>query len=230
MKASVPARAKPSARPRPKVVRKALRPGRPVVESNVERRGLLLDVTLELFASQGIAGTSLNAIAQKANVTPALVHYYFGNKEKLVDVVINERLLPLMVEIIKPLDMEESDPLQAIQTLAQWMIDITTATPWLSALWVREVLSEGGQLREWILENIAVQMNEKLGKLVIAAQKKGQLNKKLDPRLVIVSLIGLTLFPLAGAPIWQKLPGNKNISTEDLSRHMLELFAHGVEV
>jgi len=227
MKNSPPA--KPKSRSGAKPAKKALRPGRPVVESNIERRQLLLDVTLELFANHGIAGTSLNAIALKANVTPALVHYYFGNKEKLVDVVINERLLPLMIEFIKPLDMEDSDPLQAIQTLARWLIDLTAATPWLSALWVREVLSEGGQLREWILDNVAVQMNEKLGKLVIAAQKKGQLNKKLDPRLVIVSLIGLTLFPLACAPIWQELPGNKNISTENMSKHMLELFTNGIE-
>jgi AcrR family transcriptional regulator len=230
MKSRAPAKAKTPAKSRAKVARKALRPGRPVIESNIERRTLLLDVTLELFANQGIAGTSLNAIAQKANVTPALVHYYFGNKEQLVDVVINERLVPLMLEIIKPLDMEESDPLQAIQTLAQWMIDLTASTPWLSALWVREVLSEGGQLREWIMDNVALQLNEKLGKIVMAAQKKGQLNKKLDPRLIIVSLIGLTLFPLACAPIWQKLPGNKSISTEEMSKHMLELFANGVGV
>jgi AcrR family transcriptional regulator len=215
--------------PRKPAVARVKKPGRPLADETVIRRQLLLETAVELFASQGIAATSLHAIAQKARVTPALVHYYFGNKQKLVEAVIQECLLPLMTELVKPLEMEEDDPLQAIQTLARWLIDLTAATPWLSALWVREVLSEGGQLREWIVDNIAVQLDEKLGNLVVAAQKKGQLNKKLDPRLVIVSLIGLTLFPLACAPIWRAFPRNKNISIEGMSRHMLELFANGIE-
>jgi TetR/AcrR family transcriptional regulator len=42
-------------------------------------------------------------------------------------------------------------------------------------------------------------------------------------------LIGLTLFPLAAAPIWRQLPGYKSISTEQLAQHMLALLAHGIE-
>jgi AcrR family transcriptional regulator len=221
--------AAPRRRSRKIPVVQAKKPGRPLADETVIRRQLLLETAVELFASQGIAATSLHVIAQKAHVTPALVHYYFGNKQKLVDAVILERLVPLMTELVKPLEMEESDPLRAIQALAHWLIDLTSSTPWLSALWVREVLSEGGQLRAWIVDNIALQLNDKLEKLVRAAQKKGQLNKKLDPRLLIVSLIGLTLFPLACAPIWQAFPGNRNISTEAMSKHMLELFANGIE-
>ena len=41
--------------------------------------------------------------------------------------------------------------------------------------------------------------------MVSRSQRAGQLNPDLDPRLLVVSLVGLTLFPAAGAPIWRQM-------------------------
>ncbi|WP_422747803.1 TetR family transcriptional regulator [Mycobacterium sp. WMMD1722] len=37
------------------------------------------------FADQGVAGTTIRAVARAADVDPALVYHYFGSKEKLLD-------------------------------------------------------------------------------------------------------------------------------------------------
>ncbi|VTP61902.1 Potential acrAB operon repressor [Leclercia adecarboxylata] len=55
----------------------------------------MLDIALDLFSRQGIARTSLNAIAKEAGVTPAMLHYYFNSREQLLDAMIEERFLPL---------------------------------------------------------------------------------------------------------------------------------------
>jgi AcrR family transcriptional regulator len=39
----------------------------------------------ESFARDGWGGTSMRAVARQAGVDPALVHYYFGSKEALLD-------------------------------------------------------------------------------------------------------------------------------------------------
>ena len=70
--------------------RKSRRPGRPRAdETNLRER--LLDAAVECFAGDGIAAASLRNIAIKAGVTPALVHYYFGSKERLLDAFVAER-------------------------------------------------------------------------------------------------------------------------------------------
>ena len=69
-------------------------PGRPTGESQLQRERLL-DAATDAFARIGIHAASLRGIAQQAGVTPALVNYYFGNKERLVDALVEERLLPL---------------------------------------------------------------------------------------------------------------------------------------
>lgn len=68
-------------------------PGRPGNDSP-DLRQHLLDAALTCFSRQGIAATSLRAIATQANVNPALLHYYFGDKAQLQHAVIEERVMP----------------------------------------------------------------------------------------------------------------------------------------
>jgi AcrR family transcriptional regulator len=53
------------------------RPGSP------DTRSAILDAARTLFASGGLSGTSIRAVAAKAGVDPALVHHYFGSKDDL---------------------------------------------------------------------------------------------------------------------------------------------------
>lgn len=48
-----------------------------------DTRAVVLAAARELFAGQGFAGTTIRAIAARAEVDPALVHHYFGSKDDL---------------------------------------------------------------------------------------------------------------------------------------------------
>jgi AcrR family transcriptional regulator len=48
-----------------------------------DTRAAILTAARDAFASRGFDGASLRAIAAAAGVDPALVHHYFGTKEKL---------------------------------------------------------------------------------------------------------------------------------------------------
>lgn len=45
----------------------------------------IVDVARESFATNGLAGTSLRAVAREAGVDPALVHHYFKSKSALLE-------------------------------------------------------------------------------------------------------------------------------------------------
>lgn len=72
--ASVKARASGNKKP----TLRRLGPGRPEGSSNV--RDEILDAAEELFADLGYAGTTLREVADRAQVTQALINYYFGSK------------------------------------------------------------------------------------------------------------------------------------------------------
>ena len=71
-------------------------PGRPArtPDGNAGVREALLDAAIARFTARGIAATSLREIAGQAHVTPALLHYYYGDKAQLVDALVEERMLP----------------------------------------------------------------------------------------------------------------------------------------
>ena len=81
--------------------RKRARGRRPTAET-ADLRATLLDAALACFVRGGIAATSLRDIAKEAGVTPALVHYYFGDKAQLQEAVVTERLLPVVAKMRAP--------------------------------------------------------------------------------------------------------------------------------
>lgn len=79
-------------------------PGRPSGAVPGKSRGTILAAARELFAEQGFIRTTTRAIASKAGVDPALVHYFFQTKAKLFAAVVE---LPILPEQLKAL-LEET--------------------------------------------------------------------------------------------------------------------------
>jgi len=72
-----------------RVPRRRAGPGRPEGTSNV--RDEILDAAEIEFANLGYAGTSLRNVADRAQVTQALISYYFGSKYGLFEAVFLRR-------------------------------------------------------------------------------------------------------------------------------------------
>jgi len=207
--------------------RRKRRAGRPRGDDE-DLRAHLLDTAIAQFSRSGIAATSLRAIATEANVTPAMLHYYFGDKARLVQALIDERLLPALVPMRARLEQLGSDPAVLIEGFVRGIAAVVANHPWLPPLWVREVLCEGGALREVLFSQAIPNLPQMLAQRFGAAQADGRLNADLDPRLLMVSLVGLTLFPAAGAPIWQRMFGADGLGAEVMLKHTLALLEHGV--
>jgi TetR/AcrR family transcriptional regulator len=203
------------------------RPGRPRADE-ANQRERLLDAAVVCFAGDGIAATSLRTIALKAGVTPALVHYYFGSKEQLVEAFIAERMTPVAAALRERLLAAGPDPRALIAAFVRGMHDVVARFPWFPALWVREVLNEKGALRDVLLKQIAPQVAQLVAGALADAQKRGELAADLDPRLTMVSLMGLTMMPLAAEHIWRRVFAADDIDRDVLLRHTLALLDHGL--
>jgi len=203
--------------------------GRPGADAP-DLRPRLLDATLACYAAHGIAATSLRDIARHAGVTPALLHYYFGDRDQLLDAIVAERLLPAIAPLRESIQRADDDIAALVAAFVNGMAEVITHHPWLPALWVREVVSDGGALRDLLTERVAPPIAQLMATRFASAQARGELNPDLDPRLLMVSLIGLTLFPAAGAPIWRRLFDADDLGADDLRRHALALLDRGLEL
>lgn len=223
-------RIKPPRKKKPAATKPCKRaPGRPGADAP-DQRTSLLDAALACFVRQGIAATSLRDIAKEAVVTPALLHYYFGDKAQLVEAVVAERAMPAFDIVRERVAQSGDDIADIVAGFVGGVMDVVTCYPWWPQLWVREVLCEGGALRDLLLAKAAPEVARLLLARFERAQADGQLNPDLDPRLLLPTLVGLTLLPAAGAPIWREVFKADDLGMDDVRRHALVLLDRGLEL
>jgi TetR/AcrR family transcriptional regulator len=207
--------------------REPRRPGRPRADE-ANQRERLLDAAVVCFAAEGVAATSLRSIARQAGVTPALVNYYFGSKQQLLDAFIAERIAPIVQALRDNLLEAGADPRALLAAFVHGIHGVVAQHPWWPTLWVREVLNEKGVLHDVMQKIIAPQVTQLLARTLVDAQKRGAISADLDPRLLVVSLVGLTMFPLAAEHIWRRIFAADDLDRDALLRHTLALLDHGL--
>ncbi|HEY1611164.1 MAG TPA: TetR/AcrR family transcriptional regulator [Paraburkholderia sp.] len=222
-------KAKPSESATPTSGIVARRPGRPSgAAGGAGQRARLIDTALTLFARQGIVDTTLGAIAREAGVTPAMVHYYFKTRDQLIDVLIDERFVPLRDTLGGVFEAYPDDPVAALTELALRFVKLGDEHPWFPPLWVREVISEGGLLRQRMHERFGHAQQLATLQNIERWQKEGKLNPALEPSLVFVSLLGLTVLPLATSQMWRAEPSRRRIGAKEIAHHAVAMITQGI--
>src|SRR5690606_18142630 len=148
---------------------------------------------------------------------------------QLLDAFVAERLLPIVSALAEAVVVSDTDARALASGFVEALHAAVARAPWLPRLWLHEVIADHGALREVFFSQIARQVPRKLAESFAALKQNGALNAGLDPRLLVVSLIGLTLFPLAAEPIWRSLFGAADVDRAMLERHTLALLEHGLE-
>jgi hypothetical protein len=97
--------------------------------------------------------------------------------------------------------------------------------PWVPALIVQEVLTEGGPFREQFIEQFAGQLAPLLVAAVRREQAAGTVRADVEPRLAALSAISLTVFPFLALPVAGRVLG---LSVEDEA--VARLAAHATRV
>ncbi|GLQ99486.1 TetR/AcrR family transcriptional regulator [Dyella mobilis] len=204
-------------------------PGRPSGSINgPEQRVRLLDTALQLFARQGIVETPLAAIAREAGVTPAMLHYYFKSRDQLLDVLIEERIQPRREEIGKTFSADAGDPVTVITQLAERLMRTATEHPWFPSLWMREVFSDNGLLRQRIQQRYGTLHMQSAIDCITRWQREGRLNPDFEPSLLFITIFGLTILPLIATKAWQQDRLRRTLGPADIARHAVAILSHGV--
>jgi AcrR family transcriptional regulator len=135
------------------------RPGRPA--GNSDTRDRILASARELFARNGIGNTSIRAVAAAAGVDSALVHHYFGTKEKLFAAAVRIPIDPMAVlGPLREVPVEELGYKIPSTLLSLWDSEIGAA--FMATL--RSILagSEANLFRSFIQDVVAVEVGARV--------------------------------------------------------------------
>jgi AcrR family transcriptional regulator len=202
--------------------------GRPALDAHPDARDALLDAAVALYAERGVAATTMADVAARAGVTPALVHYYFRPRERLLDAVVDERLSRFVAHVISHLPAADAPTDAWIAALADAVFDAARRMPWMPPIWIREIIAGDGALRSRMLRHLPRALLATLVTRIAAGKRAGTIARDIEPRFAFLTLAGATMFPLATEPLWPALSDGPPPSAARLRRHARAVLAGGL--
>jgi len=112
------------------------------------------------------------------------------------------------------------------------LVQSAAERPWLPALWLHEVVNEGGQLRERVLRHLPADRLQAFSASIAESQRMGAITPGVEPRLVFLSILGLTLLPLATSSLWRRVLQDdaqaRAIDTRAIATHAIAMLTGGL--
>jgi TetR/AcrR family transcriptional regulator len=210
----------------PVAARKRRGRGRPTAENAEDVRRKLLDAARELFPRYGYRGVSSRQIGAAAGVNFAMIRYYFGGKPGLYREMLQGVLQPARSTLDA---MSAPDAPPKLANVFENMTRAWAANPWVAGFVVREVLAPDGPMRAMFLKEFPERLTPVVERLVEGEMAAGKLRADLDPRLLVLSLVSLALFPFLALPLTTRVFGvcNDEEFVERFLNHTVELLARG---
>lgn len=153
---------------------------------NQEKRRLLLEAAVRVFAQKGFHGARVGDVAAEAGVAHGLVYHYFSSKDELLETIFRETWTALLAAMR---EVEEGDDpaREQLRKVGAIVLRTWTRDPDLVRVLVNEV-TRGPQLQREIAE--IRQAFEAIERIVVSGQERGELRDGLDPRLAAYVFYG----------------------------------------
>jgi AcrR family transcriptional regulator len=174
--------------------------------TSVERKRQILGHARRLFAVQGYSATTLEQVADAAEVNSTVLARHFSDKKSLLLGILDE-LRHAAVERW-PVDQNAADPLARLHTLTEISLDLMRThaehVRVVHRLLIEEVDPEAsGVLRSFLQESEGF-----LSRIIVEGQQSGVFRRSLDPRVgaweLIRSALGYSLTQPLGVPLYNE--------------------------
>ncbi len=164
--------------------------------ASVNKRRVILDAAVRVFARQGFHTCRVSDIADEANVAYGLVYHYFSSKEEILDTLFVERW-GLMLSAIREVDASERTPHQKLFAIAGFIIDSYRHDPELMKVIIVEVTRAANTFGRTHLETIRDAYKQIAG-IVARAQAEGIFRPEITPEFAALAFYGCIEQVLSG--------------------------------
>jgi AcrR family transcriptional regulator len=180
----------------------------------------IMEAAERLFADRGFAGTSVRDIAEAAGVNLAMISYYFGSKEKLMEAMFQHRGQYMKMQLQSLLLDSRMTSFQKVEKLVDEYIDRLFQKQCFHKVVMREQMADtGGPINEQISQ--LKKTNQELFKQIIQeGQKKGEFKKGIDVPFLMLTLIGTANQLIATQHFYREGSNLQSLSGEEFEKHI----------
>lgn len=165
-------------------------------QSAIDKRRIILEAAVRVFARQGFHTCRVSDIADEAGVAYGLVYHYFSSKEEILDTLFLERW-DVMLEAISEVDASSRSPREKLQAIAGFIVESYRHDPELMKVIIVEVTRAANTFGRTHLAKIREAYSQIAG-IVARAQAAGVFREQISPEFAALAFYGLIEQVLTG--------------------------------
>ena len=193
-----------------------------MTERSIDKRQLLLDAAVRVFARNGFHAARVGEVAEEAGVAYGLVYHYFRSKDELLATIFRESWGRLVAVLDSIADADKPAP-ERLRLIGSAILRTWRDDPNLVTVLVREI-GRSPQLQERIAELGAVFVI--IRRVIDDGQASGAFRADLDPQLATWIFYGGIEEILTGWVMGQLPDGDDAVARAE--RTLLDLVCGGL--
>ncbi|MEK6781041.1 MAG: TetR/AcrR family transcriptional regulator [Bacteroidota bacterium] len=161
----------------------------------------ILEAAGKLFTRKGFAAARMEDIAKEAGINRALLHYYFRSKEKMFDLIFDQRVNEFFSGLGEIMFSEKGLE-EKIRAIVEHEITTLSAHPDLPIFVLQELnqnpqrfldhAGKAGAHPSTLLKKFSAQVKDEI--------KKGKI-RNVDPSQLLMSIMSMAIYPFIAKPI-----------------------------
>jgi TetR/AcrR family fatty acid metabolism transcriptional regulator len=167
-----------------------------VTTAAVDKRRVILDAAVRVFARQGFHTCRVSDIADEAGVAYGLVYHYFSSKDEILDTLFLERWR-LMLAAIAEADASHAEPREKLRAIASFILGSYRYDPDLMKVIIVEVTRAANTFGRTHLTTIRDAYGQIAG-IVARAQEQGVFRSEITPEFAALAFYGAVEQVLTG--------------------------------
>ena len=191
-----------------------------------EKRRLILDAAVRVFARQGFHTCRVSDIADEAGVAYGLVYHYFRSKDEILDTLFLERW-NVLLEAIREVDREPAPAREKLYAIVSFIVDSYRHDPDLMKVIIVEVTRAANTFGRSHLAEIR-EAYDGIAVIVEKAQAAGEFKTTVTPAFAAMAFYGAIEQVLTGW-IFDVLPGAPE-DVDQAKSFVVETICGGLEV
>ena len=194
-------------------------------EAAADKRRLILDAAVRVFARRGFNGCRVSDIADEASVAYGLVYHYFRSKDEVLDTLFLERW-NVLLDVIRDLDAGDDPPREKLHAITSFIVDSYRHDPELMKVIIVEVTRAANSFGRTHLAKIR-EAYDLIAAIVERAQADGTFKTTVTPEFAAMAFYGAIEQVLTGW-IFDVLPRGED-EYEQAKVYVVETICGGLD-
>ncbi len=187
-----------------------------------EKQQYIISVAEKLFSVNGFDGTSVRDIAQEAGVNVAMISYYFGSKEKLMEAVFEQKTNVMRLKVENLLQNFELSGLQKIYSLIDDYVNkFMGQQQFQKIMLLEQLVDKNGGIPQLIYE-LKKRNIVSIEKLIHDGQRNGEFINDIDIPLMMNTMVGTVSQMIISQRFYKDVNNLQQLNDDEYKQYMID--------